>query len=136
MESRSYSQFPAVELLLEENRVVGARIGDKGRDSKGTPKSNFEPGIDVMARITVLGEGPRGTLARQAEERLGLRRDSGPQLYSLGVKEVWKVPDIELVWNRLPHFGVSYGHQRIWRWFHLHVSRGTSPCGICRWAGF
>ncbi len=49
----------------------------------------------MLAKITVLGEGPRGTLTRQAEEQLGLDRDGGPQLYSLGVKEVWRVPGIE-----------------------------------------
>ena len=90
-----YPEFPAVKLLLEGDRVVGARMGDRGLDAKGRPRSHFEPGTDVLAKITVLGEGPRGTLTRQAEEQLGLDRDGGPQLYSLGVKEVWRVPGIE-----------------------------------------
>ena len=88
-----YPGFPAVELLFEGDRVAGVRIGDKGLDKQGRPKSNFEPGIDVLAKVTVLGEGPRGTLALQAERRLGLTRDSQPQIYALGVKEVWRMPD-------------------------------------------
>ena len=87
-----YPEFPAVKLLFDGDRVIGARIGDKGRDSEGEPKANFEPGIDVLARVTVLGEGPRGTLAGQAFERLGLRQRSQPQIYAVGVKEVWEVP--------------------------------------------
>ena len=71
-----YPEFPAVELLFDGDRVIGARTGDKGRDSAGKPKANFEPGIDVLARVTVLGEGARGTLARQAFERLGLKQRS------------------------------------------------------------
>ena len=87
-----YPGFPAVKLLFEGDRVVGARIGDKGRNSAGEPKPNFQPGIDVRARVTVLGEGARGTLAGQAFERLGLRKESQPQIYAVGVKEIWEVP--------------------------------------------
>lgn len=85
-----YPEFPALEILFEGQRVVGARIGDKGRDKKGNPKANFEPGIDVRAKVTVLAEGPRGTLARQAEKRLKLGDGKHPQIYSLGVKEIWQ----------------------------------------------
>lgn len=85
-----YPQFPAGELLFEDDRVTGVRIGDKGRDKRGHPKPNFEPGIDVRAKVTVLGEGPRGTLTRQAMRRLRLDEHRHPQIYSLGVKEIWK----------------------------------------------
>ena len=85
-----YPEFPAVKLLYEDQRVIGARVGDKGVDRVGRPKSNFEPGIDVLAKVTVLGEGPRGTLALQAERQLNLREGCQPQIYSLGVKEIWQ----------------------------------------------
>ncbi|HSR66935.1 MAG TPA: electron transfer flavoprotein-ubiquinone oxidoreductase [Acidobacteriota bacterium] len=87
-----YPEFPAVELLFEGEAVKGVRIGDKGVDEKGQPKANFEPGIDVLAKVTVLGEGVRGTLSLQAIRKLGLDRDSQPQIYAAGVKEVWQVP--------------------------------------------
>ena len=87
-----YPEFPAVKLLYNDDFVLGARIGDKGLDQKGNPKKNFDPGIDVLSKITVLGEGPRGTLTRQAERRLKLDQQHSPQIYSVGIKEVWKVP--------------------------------------------
>ncbi len=87
-----YPEFPAVELLFEGDTVRGVRIGDKGRDKEGEPKDNFEPGIDVLAKVTVLGEGVLGTLSRQAFRRLKLDGDRQPQIYALGVKEIWRVP--------------------------------------------
>jgi len=86
-----FPEFPAVELLFEGDRVVGARIGDKGRDKEGRPKTNFEPGLDVQAKVTVLGEGPRGTLTLQAQRRLQLDAGRQPQIYAVGVKEVWQL---------------------------------------------
>ncbi len=101
-----YPEFPATELILEGQAVGGVRIGDKGRDSKGQPKPNFEPGIDLLAKVTVLGEGVHGTLARQAFQRLGLDRKSQHQLYAIGVKEIWEVPSGPapgLVYHTLGH---------------------------------
>ncbi len=69
------------------------RTGDKGLDHNGVPKSNYEPGADIMAKIVVLGEGPRGTLAKQAAARLGLADGREPQVYAAGVKELWQLPD-------------------------------------------
>ena len=86
-----FPEFPAVELLFEGKRVAGARIGDKGRDKEGRPKANFEPGLDVQAKITVLGEGPRGTLTLQAQRRLELDAGRQPQIYAVGAKEVWQL---------------------------------------------
>ena len=87
--------FPAttgVEILYEGDRVAGVRTGDKGLDKDGTPKGNFEPGIDLMAKVTVFAEGPRGTLSEDLINRFGLRKDCNPQVYSLGTKEVIRVP--------------------------------------------
>jgi len=85
-----YPGFPAVELLVEDGTVVGVRTGDSGIDREGNPKANFEPGMEVRAKVTVLGEGPRGTLAGQAFSKLGLREQCQPQIYALGVKELWQ----------------------------------------------
>ncbi len=79
------------KLLVEHGRVVGVRTGDKGRGRDGEPLSNFEPGVDVTARITVLAEGTAGHLTTAAVDRFGLH-GSNPQIWALGVKEVWKVP--------------------------------------------
>ncbi len=85
-----YPEFPAVELLYEGDSVVGVRMGDKGIDKNGNPKPNVEPGMDVLAKLTVLGEGPRGTLTLQAERRFRLNEGRHPQIYAIGVKEVWR----------------------------------------------
>ncbi|MGA9945141.1 MAG: electron transfer flavoprotein-ubiquinone oxidoreductase [Candidatus Cybelea sp.] len=88
-----FPAFPGQELLWHENRVVGVRTGDKGLDHNGTPRSNYEPGADILAKVVVLGEGPRGTLAKQAASRLGLHEGREPQVYAAGVKELWQLPD-------------------------------------------
>jgi electron-transferring-flavoprotein dehydrogenase len=77
-------------LLVEHGRVVGVRTGDKGRGREGEPLSNFEPGVDVTARVTVLAEGTAGHLTTAAIDRFGLE-GRNPQVWALGVKEVWKV---------------------------------------------
>jgi electron-transferring-flavoprotein dehydrogenase len=78
-------------LLLEHGRVVGVRTGDKGRGKDGAPLANFEPGVDVTAKVTVLAEGTAGHLTSAAIDRFGLQ-GRNPQIWALGVKEVWKVP--------------------------------------------
>jgi len=85
-----FASFPGQELLWEGDRAVGVRIGDKGADRNGNPKANFEPGPEVHAKAVLLTEGPRGTLTKQATEKLGLDRDRDPQTYAVGVKEIWQ----------------------------------------------
>ncbi|HEX4965480.1 MAG TPA: electron transfer flavoprotein-ubiquinone oxidoreductase [Thermoanaerobaculia bacterium] len=85
-------EFPAVQALVENGRVVGVRTGDKGVSRHGEKKANYEPGVDVRAKVTVLGEGPRGTLVKQLDSELGLWEGKNPQIYALGLKEVWEVP--------------------------------------------
>ncbi len=81
-----------VEILFDGDRVVGVRTDDKGIDRDGKPKSNFQPGYDLRARVTVFAEGPRGSLAKQLVSRFKLDRDSNPQVYTIGVKELWEIP--------------------------------------------
>ena len=82
----------AVNLLVEAGGVVGVRTGDKGRGQHGEELSNFEPGNDLVARVTVLAEGTQGHLTNVALDHFDLRGDAAPQVWELGVKEVWKVP--------------------------------------------
>lgn len=85
-----FGEFPGQELLWDGERVIGVRTGDKGLDKTGNPKPNYEPGADIMAKIVVLGEGPRGTLTKQAIPRLNLDEGREPQVYAAGVKELWQ----------------------------------------------
>jgi electron-transferring-flavoprotein dehydrogenase len=83
-------ETPAVKLLVQDGRVLGVRTGDRGRGRRGEQLSNFEPGSDVLARVTVLAEGTQGHLTGAAIERFGLAGPN-PQVWALGVKEVWQV---------------------------------------------
>ena len=83
--------------------VVGVRTGDKGIDKEGKRKANFEPGVDLLAKVTVLGEGPRGSLTKQLVQRLGLDEGREPQVYSIGVKELWELPDDRYPTGRVTH---------------------------------
>ncbi|MBV8364307.1 MAG: electron transfer flavoprotein-ubiquinone oxidoreductase, partial [Candidatus Eremiobacteraeota bacterium] len=76
-----FPAFPGQELLWDGDRVIGVRTGDKGVERHGQPKSNYEPGADIFAKITILGEGPRGTLTKQALAKLNLDAGSEPQVY-------------------------------------------------------
>jgi len=77
-------------LLVGGGRVLGVRTGDRGRGKDGEELPTFEPGSDLRARVTILAEGTQGHLAGVASARFGLA--SRPQVYALGVKEVWEVP--------------------------------------------
>jgi len=83
-------ETPASSLLVDQGRVVGIRTGDKGRSTDGTELRNFEPGADIVAKVTVLAEGTQGHLTGVALDHFGLRPQA-PQVYELGVKEVWRV---------------------------------------------
>jgi electron-transferring-flavoprotein dehydrogenase len=80
----------ATKLLVDHGRVVGVRTGDKGRARDGEPLPNFEPGSDIVARVTVLAEGTQGHLTGAAIEHFSLHGEN-PQVWALGVKEVWRV---------------------------------------------
>ena len=99
-----FPAFPGAEMLYDEqDRVVGVRTGDKGIDREGRRKANFEPGVDLRAKVTVLGEGPRGSLTKQLAARLNLNDGRAPQVYSLGVKELWELPDDRYPAGRVTH---------------------------------
>jgi electron-transferring-flavoprotein dehydrogenase len=86
------SETVGAKLLVEDRVVRGVRSGDKGRGRGGEELSNFEPGSDVVAKATVLAEGCWGHLTGAALKGLGLAADD-PQVWALGVKEVWEVPE-------------------------------------------
>ena len=99
-----FPEFPGAEMLYDEaDRVVGVRTGDKGINKEGKRKANFEPGVDLLAKVTVLGEGPRGSLTKSLAQRLNLNEGREPQVYSLGVKELWELPDDRYPAGRVTH---------------------------------
>jgi electron-transferring-flavoprotein dehydrogenase len=96
LEERGVYMFPGfagTEVLYEGNRVIGVRTGDKGIDADGSKKANYEPGIDLHAKVTVFGEGSRGSLTKLLIKKFNLDQGKNPQSYVVGVKEVWEVPE-------------------------------------------
>jgi electron-transferring-flavoprotein dehydrogenase len=85
------TETSATQLVVEDGKVVGVRSGDKGRGKDGEPLGNFEPGTDIKAKATVLAEGCWGHLTGAAIKEFDLAKDREPQVWELGVKEVWKV---------------------------------------------
>ncbi|KAF2661123.1 electron transfer flavo protein-ubiquinone oxidoreductase [Lophiostoma macrostomum CBS 122681] len=87
-----YPGFAASEILYDhEGAVKGVATNDLGVARDGTPKDSFERGMAFHAKVTLLGEGCHGGLAKQIIKKYNLRRDSQHQTYGLGVKEVWEV---------------------------------------------
>ncbi|HQR32037.1 MAG TPA: electron transfer flavoprotein-ubiquinone oxidoreductase [Blastocatellia bacterium] len=85
-------EFPGASLLYDDaGKVIGVRTGDKGIGKDGEPKDNFQPGADIFAKVTVLGEGSRGSLTKKLVQKLGLDGPN-PQVYACGVKEIWELP--------------------------------------------
>ena len=95
--------FAAVEALYDGDKVVGVRTGDKGLDKDGTRKPNFEPGMLLKAKVTIFAEGTRGSLFKKVAERLGLMKDSNPDVYELGVKEIIQCPEGSVVPGQVIH---------------------------------
>ncbi len=87
-----YPGFAAAELLVEDGRLVGVATGDMGVTRSGEHGASYQPGMELRATYTLLAEGCRGSLAKQAMARFGLRDGVDPQTYGLGVKELWEIP--------------------------------------------
>src|SRR5437879_13468024 len=83
-----FTGFAGSELLFDGDRVTGVRTDDKGVDKEGRPKSNFEPGYDLHAKVVILAEGPRRSLTTQLINKFDLAKDANPQTYGVGVKEL------------------------------------------------
>jgi electron-transferring-flavoprotein dehydrogenase len=85
--------FAAAEVLFnDDGSVKGVATGDMGIARDGTRRPDYQPGIELHARYTFLAEGARGSLTKELTRVFGLRENSGPQVYGLGIKELWDVP--------------------------------------------
>jgi electron-transferring-flavoprotein dehydrogenase len=85
--------FAAAEILYHEDGTVkGVATGDMGVSAKGEKKDAYEPGFEFHAKYTILAEGCRGHLGKELIARFELDKDSDPQHYGLGLKEVWEIP--------------------------------------------
>ncbi len=88
-----YTGFVAKELATEGNLVKGIKLGDKGLDKEGQKQSNYVPGDVIEAKVTVFGEGSLGLLSEELVKRFNLGNGRNPQIYSVGVKEIIRLPE-------------------------------------------
>jgi electron-transferring-flavoprotein dehydrogenase len=85
--------FPAAEILFNEDASVkGVATGDFGIARDGSRRADYQPGMELHARYTFFAEGARGHLTKRLTELFDLRDESGPQVYGLGIKELWDIP--------------------------------------------
>lgn len=96
--------FAAADTIFnEDGSVAGVRIGDMGVAKDGSHKAGYTQGIDIKAKVTVLAEGARGSLTKQLIKRFALDKDSDPQGYSIGIKELWQVPAGRVTPGKIVH---------------------------------
>src|SRR4051812_20045461 len=85
--------FPAAEILYTDDGAVrGVATGDLGIARDGSHRADYQPGMELHARYTFFAEGARGHLTKRLTEIFGLRDESGPQVFGLGIKELWDIP--------------------------------------------
>ena len=85
-----FKEFAGAELIYDGSGVAGVITEDKGVDKNGKPKDNYTPGYELRAKVTVLAEGPRGSLTKKLVAKKSLD-NINPQTYGIGVKELWEV---------------------------------------------
>ena len=98
-----FTGFSGQEVLMDGNRVVGVRTGDRGVGKEGGQKPNFEPGVDIAAKVTIFCDGVRGNLTKELLRRLPLASAAQPQQFALGLKELWDIPEGRLAPGSVVH---------------------------------
>jgi len=89
-----YTGFSVDSVIYDDdNKVIGVKTKDTGVDHHGVKQKNFQEGTKIEASITVFAEGTRGSAVKTVIDKLNLDGGKNPQIYSLGVKEIWKVPE-------------------------------------------
>ncbi|QDU85171.1 Electron transfer flavoprotein-ubiquinone oxidoreductase [Planctomycetes bacterium Pla163] len=98
-----YPGFAAASVRYDGERVVGVQTRDAGISKSGEKKGHFEPGMNIVAKVTVFGEGTRGHLAKGLIDKLGLAADKNPQVYETGIKEIWSIPAGREMFGKVIH---------------------------------
>ncbi len=87
-----FTGFAGTELLYDGNQVIGVRTGDRGISKNGEETPQYEPGADILAKVVILGEGSRGNLTKKLIQRHNLMVEKNPQVWAVGIKELWQMP--------------------------------------------
>jgi len=98
-----YTGFALDEILYKDGKVIGAKTKDTGIDHHGHQLDNFQAGNRIEANITIFAEGTRGSLTKMLIEKYKLDAESNKEIYSLGCKEVWSVPEGNIAAGQVFH---------------------------------
>lgn len=99
-----YPGFAATNALFDESGAVcGIQTGDMGVDKEGNEKPGFTQGIDIKAPLTIFAEGCRGSISKQLISHFELDKDSDPQTYGIGIKELWQLPEGRATEGKVAH---------------------------------
>jgi electron-transferring-flavoprotein dehydrogenase len=98
-----FTGFAGQDVLMDGQRVIGVRTGDRGVGRHGEHRPAFEPGVDVRAKVTIFCDGVRGNLTKELLRRLQLGAGRQPQQFAVGLKELWEVPADRLAPGTVMH---------------------------------
>jgi len=98
-----YAGFAVDEILYKDGKVTGAKTKDTGLDHNGHKLENFQEGTRIEAKLTIFAEGTRGSLTKMLIKKFNLNKDRNEQVYSLGCKELWTVPEGNIKAGQIYH---------------------------------
>lgn len=131
-----FTETTGTEVLYDDNgtRVIGIRTGDKGIDKNGNRKGKFEPGVDLIAKATVFGEGSKGSLFRELDKTLNVSSGNMPQIYETSIKEVIQLsedsPFLKSDTNVIHSFGFPLGTEAKGGGFLYKNKNNRVSCGL------
>ena len=126
-----FTGFPGAEILYDGEQVAGVRTGDRGIDKHGGKKPTFEAGVEIRAKVTILCDGVRGNLTKALIKRLKLDEGRLPQLYAIGIKELWEVPKERLAPGTVVHtLGYPLKHEEFGGAFIYAMPEGLVSLGL------
>ncbi|OYY71293.1 electron transfer flavoprotein-ubiquinone oxidoreductase [Sphingomonas sp. 28-63-12] len=130
--------FAAAEVLFnDDGSVKGVATGDMGIARDGTHKPDYQPGLELHAKYTFFAEGVRGHLSKQLIRQFDLAKDSEPQVYGIGIKELWDIAPENHVQGRVLHTqGWPLDHNANGGAFLYHQANGQVALGLVTWLSY
>ncbi|WP_298091854.1 electron transfer flavoprotein-ubiquinone oxidoreductase [uncultured Sphingomonas sp.] len=130
--------FAAAEILFhEDGRVKGVATGDMGVARDGTRKPDWQPGLELHAKYTFFAEGVRGHLSKEIIRQFDLDRDSQPQAYGLGIKELWDIDPAKHELGKVVHTqGWPLGDDANGGGWIYHQANGQVSIGFVTWLNY
>jgi electron-transferring-flavoprotein dehydrogenase len=126
-----FAGFAGQQVLFDGERVIGVRTGDRGVSKEGHQKSTFEPGVDILAKVTILCDGVRGNLTKQLIRAHGIAREAEPAQFAVGLKELWEVPAGRIAPGMVVHsLGYPLRHEEFGGGFIYGLPDGQVSLGL------